>query len=91
MTLLSLFKERSGYEKLVEMLMSLAKARVPGRNRLSVVPHFHPVLRPCFLEVCDRKEANRMPKTSALIGMVINESIKKIAVGIEERLIGLID
>lgn len=48
---------------------------------------------PCKIVVYEENGTTKigMPKPSALTEMVQNDSIKKIAVGIEERLIGCID
>lgn len=48
---------------------------------------------PCKIVVYEENDATKigMPKPSALIDMVENESVKEIAVDIEERLIGCID
>lgn len=48
---------------------------------------------PCKIVVYEENDATKigMPKPSALIEMVENESVKEIAVDIEERLIGCID
>ena len=48
---------------------------------------------PCKIVVYEENGTTKigMPKPSALIEMVQNDSIKKIAVDIEERLIGCID
>ncbi|MDN7245540.1 DUF302 domain-containing protein [Planococcus shenhongbingii] len=48
---------------------------------------------PCKIVVYVEDDTTKigMPKPSALIEMIQNESIKKIAVDIEERLIGCID
>lgn len=48
---------------------------------------------PCKIVVYEENGTTKigMPKPSALIEMVNNDSIKKIAVDIEERLIGCID